>query len=206
MKKHPPNPQVDAYLVNAADFAKPILAHVRQLLHKQCPGVIEAVKWGLPHFDYQGESMCVFAAYKKHCSFTFLKESIMSDARLKANPGLQASRRYMGKLSSLSDLPADDQLVAYINEAMALNEQGVKLPERTPQQPNEIAVPDYFAQRLASDPKARQVFEGKSGSFRKEYLIWITDARTEATRNKRMDEALAWIAEGKGRFWKYAKG
>ena len=203
MKKTQLNPKVDDYIANASGFAQPILSHLRALLHKTCPDVVEEIKWSIPHFDYKGEMMCIFAAHTKHCSFTFWKESLMSDPKLRENPDLKASNRFLGKLTSLADLPPDRQLVAYIEEAMALNEKGVKLAPRKSATPKEIAVPDYFAEKLAANPKARELFESKSPSFRKEYLVWITDAKTEATRQKRVEEALAWIAEGKGRFWKY---
>lgn len=199
------NPKVDAYLGNAADFAKPIMTQVRALLHKTCPDVVEDIKWGIPHFDYKGEMMCIFAAHSRHCAFSFWKEAIMSNARLRENPALPATKRYLGRLTSVADLPPDDQLASLIREAMALNEKGVKLPPRASKRPQEIAMPEEFAVALARNAKAKGVFEAKSASFRKEYLTWITDAKTEATRLKRVDEAVAWIAEGKGRFWKYAK-
>jgi uncharacterized protein YdeI (YjbR/CyaY-like superfamily) len=203
MKKTQFNPQVDDYVANAAEFAQPILSHLRTLLHKSCPDVVEEIKWGIPHFDYKDEMMCILAAHTKHCSFTFWKESLMSDPRLQENPDLKAPKRLLGKITSQGDLPPDRQLVAYIREAMTLNEKGVKLAPRKSTTPKEIEVPGYFAEQLAANPKARENFENKSASFRKEYLVWITDAKTEATRQKRVEEALAWIAEGKGRFWKY---
>jgi uncharacterized protein YdeI (YjbR/CyaY-like superfamily) len=203
MKKTQFNPQVDDYVANAAEFAQPILSHLRTLLHKTCPDLVEEIKWSIPHFDYKGEMMCILAAHTKHCSFTFWKESLMSDPRLRENPELKASKRFLGKITSQADLPPDRQLVAYIKEAMTLNEKGVKLAPRKSTTPKEIEVPGYFAEQLAANPKARENFENKSASFRKEYLVWITDAKTEATRQKRVEEALAWIAEGKGRFWKY---
>jgi uncharacterized protein YdeI (YjbR/CyaY-like superfamily) len=165
------NPQFDEYQEAASDFAKPIMAHVRKLVHKQCSEVVEEIKWGVPHFDYKGEMLCIFAAYRNHCSFSFWKESLMSDARLKANPDLKAAKRFMGKLASLSDLPSDIELIAFVQEAMALNDKGVKLAPRQDAKP----------------------------AFRKEYVVWIADAKTDQTRQKRIDESLEWIAEGKGR-------
>ena len=203
MKKTPSNPQVDDYIANAAAFAQPIARHLRALLHETCPEVVEEIKWGIPHFDYKGEMMCILAAHTKHCSFTFWKESLMNDPRLRKNPDLKASKRFLGHLASQADLPPDGELVAYIKEAMALNENGVKLAPRRPTAPKDIEVPRYFAEQLAANPQARAIFESKSASFRKEYLVWITEAKTEATRQKRVEEAIAWIAEGKGRFWKY---
>ena len=202
------NPQFDEYQEAASDFAKPIMAHLRKLVHKQCPQVAEEIKWGIPHFDYKGEMLCIFAAYKNHCSFSFWNESLMSDARLKVNPDLKAAKRFMGKLTSLSDLPSDSELIAFIQESMALNDKGVKLSPRQDAKPAkaaEIGIPDAFAEQLSRHEQANEVFQSKSPSFRKEYIVWIADAKTDQTRQKRIDESLEWIAQGKGRFWKYAK-
>jgi uncharacterized protein YdeI (YjbR/CyaY-like superfamily) len=152
--------------------------------------------------------LCIFAAYKNHCSFSFWKESLMSDARLAANPDLKAAKRFMGKLTSLSDLPPDSELIAFIQEAMSLNDKGVKLAPRhdaKPAKAAEIAIPDAFAEQLSRHEQANEVFQSKSPSFRKEYVVWIADAKTDQTRQKRIDESLEWIAQGKGRFWKYEK-
>jgi uncharacterized protein YdeI (YjbR/CyaY-like superfamily) len=196
------DPAVDEYIANAQPFAQPILSHLRGLIHQHCPAVEEAIKWGLPHFDHAGEMMCILSSHKAHCSFSFWKESIMSDERLRANPELPAAKRFMGRITSLADLPGDEVLGALLQEAVALNEKGVKLPPREPKTPQDIAIPEAFAEQLAADPAAKAVFESKSPSFRKDYLVWITDAKTDATRDKRIAESLAWIAEGKGRFWR----
>jgi uncharacterized protein YdeI (YjbR/CyaY-like superfamily) len=199
------NSKVDAYAEKAEDFAKPILAHLRALIHATCPEVSEEVKWGIPHFDYNGDMMCIFAAYKKHCSFTFHKDALMSDARLKANAGMPAAKRFMGKLTGIADLPPERELISWIKEAMALNAQGLKLPARVSRTPQEVGMPAAFAEKLQAHPTIATIFDGKSASFQKEYKVWIGEAKTEATRDKRIEEAMAWIAEGKGRFWKYAK-
>ncbi|MFC5608393.1 YdeI/OmpD-associated family protein [Variovorax soli] len=199
------NPKVDAYADQAEDFAKPIFAHLRALIHATCPEVVEEIKWGNPHFDYKGDILCIFAAYKAHCSFTFYKDALMSDARLKANDSVPAAKRFMGKVTSAADLPSDQQLKAWIQEAMALNEQGVKLPARKPTTPKEAEMPAAFDEKLQGNPAVKKIFDSKSPSFQKEYKLWIGEAKTAATRDKRIEEALSWIAEGKGRFWKYAK-
>jgi uncharacterized protein YdeI (YjbR/CyaY-like superfamily) len=199
------NARVDAYAEGLEAFAKPVFAHLRALVHRACPEAVEAIKWGIPHFDYRGEAMCIFAAYKRHCSFSFWKDSLMADARLQANADLPAAQRFMGKLTSLADLPPDDDIASWIEEAMSLNERGIKLPPRKSAGPKEVGIPAAFAERLAANPEAKAIFDSKSASFQKEYHVWIGDAKTDATRDKRINEALAWIAEGKGRFWKYAR-
>jgi len=199
------DPRVDAYITAAAPFAQPILRHLRDVMHVECPDVVEAIKWGIPHFDYHGEMMCVMAAYPRHCAFTFLKQALMRDPRLQANPALKADKRYLGAIASRDELPDAAELAGFIQEAMRLNEQGVKLPERAPRPAADLTMPDAFARRLDAEPAVKAVFESKPPSFRKEYLVWIADAKTDATRDKRIAEAMAWIGEGKGRFWKYQK-
>ena len=199
------NPQFDEYIEKTADFAKPIMEYLRQIIHETCPEVEEIIKWGIPHFDYKGDMMCILAGYKNHCSFSLYKAELMSDTKIIESVKAGQKMGYMDKLKSLSDLPAKETLVAYIKEAMVLDENGVKKAKPVSEKPKVIEVPDYFSEKLATNPLAKEIFESKSSSFRKDYLVWITDAKTEATRQKRIEQSLEWIAEGKGRFWQYEK-
>lgn len=199
------NAAVDAYAEKIGDFAKPVLAHLRAIVHATCPEGVEEIKWGIPHFRYAADILCIFAAYKQHCSFTFYKDMLMADARFKANDGVPAAKRFMGKLTGVADLPPDRELKRWIKEAMSINEQGLKLPVRETKSPKEVGMPAEFAEKLRTNPEIAKIFGSKSPSFQKDYKVWIGEARTPATRDKRIEEAMAWIAEGKGRFWKYAK-
>lgn len=199
------NPKVDEYISKSADFAKPVLEHLRKIIHDACPEVEEVIKWGIPHFDYKGDMMCILAAYKNHCSFSLYKAELMSDPKLIESVKAGKKMGYMDKIKTLSDLPSKKVLVAYIKEAMALNENGVKKVIPKPGKPKTIEVPDYFSEILSANPKAKEIFETKSSSFRKDYIVWITGAKTEATKQKRIEQSLEWIAEGKGRFWQYEK-
>lgn len=205
MMKH--DPAIDDYNANAAEFAQPILAHWRKLVLENCPEAVEAIKWSFPHFDYKNDHMCMMAAYSKHCSFSFLKAELMSDARLKADKDLKPIKRFLGKITSLEQLPPDDEFIVLLKEAMLLNENGVKIKREKAavDKPKVLETPDYFLAALEALPEAKTVFESKSNSFRKDYIIWISDAKTEETRQKRISESLEWIAEGKGRFWKHQK-
>jgi uncharacterized protein YdeI (YjbR/CyaY-like superfamily) len=201
------NADIDNYIAKAEDFAKPILTHWRQMVHQSCPEVVEAIKWGFPHFDYKNSHMFVIASYKNHCSFSFLKAELMSDPRLKNSTDQKPIQRFLGKVTKMEDLPADEEFTAMLLEAVALNENGVNVKREKPaaDKPRVLETPDYLLAALDAEPKAKQVFESKSNSFRKEYIIWITDAKTDETRQKRITEALEWMAEGKGRFWKHQK-
>jgi uncharacterized protein YdeI (YjbR/CyaY-like superfamily) len=197
---------MDAYINKSADFAKPILNHLRQLVHKVCPEVEEKMKWSMPHFDYKGEMMCGMAAFKQHASFGFWKAALMKDPVLIESAKTEVAMGHLGKITSLKDLPGDKKLTAWIKEAMELNDKGIKLPAKAKAtEKKELAVPDYFTKALAKNKKAQKVWDGFAYSHKKEYLQWITEAKTETTRESRMATALEWIAEGKGRNWKYEK-
>ncbi len=199
---------IDNYIAKSAGFAKPILNHIRELVHKACPDVEEKMKWSFPHFDYKGEMMCSMAAFKQHAVFGFWKAALMKDPVLIENARSETAMGHLGKLGSLKDLPSDKKMTAWIKEAMQLTDKGIKLPARakpTEKEKKELTVPDYFVKALAKNKKAKQVFENFAYSHKKEYLEWITEAKSEETRNKRMATAIEWIAEGKGRNWKYER-
>jgi len=204
MKK---DPRIDAYIKKSAEFARPILEHFRELVHKACPEVEETVKWSFPHFDYKGSMMCSMASFKQHCAVNFWKASLMSDAeKLIGMAKTETSMGHLGRISSLKDLPKDAVLIKYIREGMKLNESGIKLPGNSRSAaPKTLKVPPYFLKELKANKKALEHFEKFSFSQKKEYVDWITEAKTEATRNKRMATAVEWLSEGKIRNWKYAK-
>jgi uncharacterized protein YdeI (YjbR/CyaY-like superfamily) len=194
---------IDAYIAKSAAFAQPVLIHLRELIHTCCPEVEEKMKWSFPHFDYKG-MMCSMAAFKQHCAFGFWKASIMSDPKKLFVEGAEAAMGHLGRIMGLKDLPPDKVLMAYIKEAVKLNEEGVKLPARVKvSSKTELSVPDYFTKALNKNKKALKVFEAFSYSQKKEYTDWLTEAKTEETRNKRLATAVEWIAEGKIRNWKY---
>ncbi|HEV8081074.1 MAG TPA: YdeI/OmpD-associated family protein [Chitinophagaceae bacterium] len=195
--------RIDLYITKAKPFAQPILNHLRDLVHKGCPDIEETVKWGMPSFDYKGP-FCSMAAFKEHAAFGFWKASLMKDAeKLKDNQ--QSAMGHAGKIKSLKDLPSDKTLISWIKEAAKLNDDGIKLPPRKKSENKDLIIPDYFTKALSKNKKALQAFEKFPPSHKKEYVQWITEAKTEDTRNRRMETALEWIAEGKGRNWKYER-
>jgi len=199
------DPRIDLYISKSADFAKPILIHIRELIHKVCPDVEETIKWGFPRFDYKGP-LCDMAAFKHHCSFGFWKASLMKDKTLIANAKTESAMGHYGKITSLKDLPSNKKITANIKDAMTLNEDRVKLPSRKSiTLKAEIKTSEFFLKALKKNKKAFAAFENFSPSHKREYVEWITEAKKEETRNRRMETAIEWMAEGKSRNWKYMK-
>lgn len=194
------DPRIDAYITKSADFAKPILKHLRKVVHAGCPDVVETLKWSMPHFDYKGV-MCGMAAFKEHCAFGFWKESLVFDRDKAAEKTAMGS---FGCIKTLTDLPSEKTLIGYVKKAAALNEAGIKAPGRTqPKKKEPIAVPEYFSAALKKNAKARKTFEDFAPSKRREYLEWVTGAKREETRHERLATSIKWMGEGKTRHWKY---
>jgi uncharacterized protein YdeI (YjbR/CyaY-like superfamily) len=198
------DPRVDAYIAKAEPFAQPILSHLRALVHKACPAVEETIKWGFPVFEYKG-MLCNMASFKKHCVFGFWKAALMSDKSLEVNAKSEVAMGHMGKLTTMKDLPADSRILKNIREAAKLNEQGIKVEKKKPALKKPATLPPYFKKALASNDAAKKTFDAFSPSHQREYIEWITEAKTEATREKRIEQALEWLSEGKPRNWKYMK-
>jgi uncharacterized protein YdeI (YjbR/CyaY-like superfamily) len=194
------DPRVDAYIAKSAAFARPILVHLRRLIHAACPAVEETIKWGFPHFMYKG-MLCSMASFKQHCAFGFWHKSMK--AELSGSKPAEAMGQ-LGRITAVSDLPKDAVVKRHIKQAMKLNDAGVKAPVvRKPPKP--VKVPADVMAALRGHKKALETFESLSPSHRREYLEWIAEAKREETRTKRMATMLEWLVEGKSRNWKYER-
>ncbi|MEO5682613.1 MAG: DUF1801 domain-containing protein [Chitinophagaceae bacterium] len=196
------DPRIDAYIIKSADFALPILQQLRVLVHAACPETEETMKWSFPHFMYKGEILCSMASFKQHCAFGFWKAALMKDAQQLLDNRKEAMGT-LGKITSLKDLPADKKVMAWVKEAMKLNDAGIKVAKAKPLTSKELVIPAFFSAALAKNKKALAVFEKFSPSQKREYTAWLIEAKTVPTREKRMSIALEWIAAGKIRNWKY---
>ncbi len=195
---------VDQYIAKSKPFAQPIMEHIRDIVHSVSPDIEEVMKWSFPHFNYKG-NICSMAAFKEHCAFGFWKGSIMKDEDKIINPVGKTAMGSLGRIASIKELPSKKILVKYIKEAIQLNEKGVIVPKKKPATTKEVKIPEDFANALAKSKKAGKVFDEFSPSHKKEYIEWIVDAKREETRIKRIETALEWIAEGKGKNWKYER-
>jgi uncharacterized protein YdeI (YjbR/CyaY-like superfamily) len=192
------DPRIDAYIERSAPFAKPILTHLRKLVHKASPKVKETVKWGMPAYEYKG-LVCSFASFKQHCALNFWKQSLMEPS---AFPAEKTAMGSFGRITSKNDLPPDDVIIKLVRQAIELNEKGIKV-EKKPSAKKELVVPDYLTAALKKNKAAQKTFEDFPYSCKKEYVEWLTEAKTEPTREKRLATTIEWLAEGKRRNWKY---
>lgn len=192
---------VDDYIEKAQEFAKPILRQIRKLVHEACPDVIETKKWSFPHFDYKG-MMCSFAAFKEHVAFGFWKQELLEKS---AFPAEKTAMGSFGRIKSIKDLPDNKTMKKLIKDACKLNDDGVKVVRKVSKERKELVVPEVLTRALAKNKKAAATFESFPYSCKKEYIEWITEAKTDATRDKRLATTIEWLSEGRRRNWKYEK-
>jgi uncharacterized protein YdeI (YjbR/CyaY-like superfamily) len=195
------DPRIDAYIAKSADFARPILAHLRKLVHAACPEVEETIKWSFPHFSYKG-MLCGMAAFKQHCVFGFAKHSLVVHEQ---TPGEESAVDRFGRITKLTDLPPQKTLLRYVKKAVQLNDAGIKLPRPKKPKKKPLSVPNDMLAALKKNKAALAAFENFSPSNRREYIEWITEAKRPETRQRRLATALQWLAQGKPRNWKYMK-
>ena len=197
------DPRIDAYIAKAPEFSRPILTTLRKRVHAACPEATETIKWGQPHFEYKG----IFAgmgSFKAHAVFGFWKGELIFGK----TAAEQEAMGQFGRMTSVADLPSEKQFANLVKQAMKLNDEGITAPSRAKPRsakPKTVAVPPVLAAALRRSPKAKAVFDAFSPSHKREYTEWIAEAKTEETRERRLETAIEWMEEGKPRMWKYIR-
>jgi uncharacterized protein YdeI (YjbR/CyaY-like superfamily) len=192
--------RVDAFIEKSADFAKPILRHIRELVHAECPQAEEALKWRFPAYMYRG-ILCITPAFKHHSALIFWQKSIRKSL---AAGRAKEDRDGLRKITSLSDLPKDSVLAKCIRESAKLNEGGKQRTEAKPAK-RPVVIPANVLNSLKKNKKALAAFKALSPSHQREYVEWIAEAKREETREKRLAGMMKMLTEGKTRHWKYQR-
>ena len=195
------DPRVDAYIAKSAEFAQPILRHLRKLVHQACPEAQETIKWSMPSFTYHDSILCGMAAFKAHCTFGFWHQGMTKALGAESRKAEEAMGS-LGRITSLAELPSDKDLLGYIKRAKELTEAGG--PTRPKPKPKkQLAIPADLTAALKKNSKAGAHFTAFSPGKRREYIEWITEAKRPETRATRLATTIEWVAQGKARNWKY---
>ncbi len=192
------DPRIDAYIERQAEFAKPILRHIREVVHAACADAEETLKWSMPTFMYKKEMLAGMAAFKQHATFGFWRGSLVVG---KGDEQMSGMGQF-GRLTSIDDLPPRKELEALVKKAMRLTDEGVK-PPRDKHKKEAFTVPQDLRAAIDANPAAAATFDAFPPSAQREYVEWVTDAKRDETRSKRLNQTVEWLAEGKRRHWKY---
>lgn len=191
------DPRFDDYIAKAAPFAQPILQHIRRIVHEAVPDLVETMKWSMPHFMHQGKNLAGMAAFKAHCAMMIHGDGRQGDAM-----------GQYGKLAAIADLPGDNELKSKVVEASErIASEGTALRKKPAGAKKEakpdLPLPPAFVAALEANPASKATLEALAPSHRREYVQWIAEAKAEATRDRRVAQAIEWLSEGKKRNWKY---
>lgn len=197
--------RVDTYIEKAAPFAKPILIKLRKLIFQACPDVEETIKWSFPNYEVHGSMLCSMAAFKEHCAFGFWKASLLTDTAGILKLAERNSMGHLDKLTSVKDIPSEKTIISYLKEAALLNKNNVKVPRVKAAPKKELPPPGELTKAFKKNKRAALNFDAFSPSQKREYIEWINEAKTEETKNKRIETTIEWSEEGKTRNWKYKK-
>ena len=194
------DPRIDDYIAKAQPFAQEILSHVRERVHAVLPDVQEDIKWRMPAYLVGGKLVLITAAFKEHTALNFWRGQ-----ELESRHDTVGAMGQFGKIRSLEELPPNAELDRLIREAAELAEAGPS-PRKPKHEPRPAAeIHPEFAAALEAAPAAKATFESFPPGQRREYADWISEAKQDATRQKRIATGIDWLGEGKRRNWKYEK-
>jgi uncharacterized protein YdeI (YjbR/CyaY-like superfamily) len=162
------------------------------------PDAEETLKWSMPAYTLGGKIVLITAAFKAHTALNFWRGQ-----ELRGDGANADAMGQFGKVRSLDDLPSDDELDRLIREAaeLAKSAPAPRTTKHAPKPPPELH-PD-FAAALAKVPNAKAALDAFPPSAQRDYFEWISEAKQDGTRAKRIATAVEWLSEGKRRHWKY---
>ncbi len=190
--------QINQYIAENPEWQRKLLVRLRQLIHSTDAEVEETWKWNSPHFDHQG-IMIGLQAFKEHVAVWFHKGSLIKDPKKlfeKLPKGEEKGMRSY-KLHE-GDALNEAAFVDLVKQAVALNVKGTKLTDAKPAK-KALVLPEDLGSVLHKDPTAWANWEAFSYSHKKEYIEWVTDAKQEETRKRRIAQALEKIREGESK-------
>ncbi len=187
--------QINQYIAEHPEWQRKLLVRMRQLIHSTDAEVEETWKWNSPHFDHEG-IMIGLQAFKEHVAVWFHKGALIKDPKklFEALPkgeekGMRSYKLYEG------DKINEAAFVDLVKQAVALNLKGTKLTDAKPAR-KALVIPEDLEQVLHKDPTAWANWEAFNYSCKKEYIEWVTDAKQDETRKRRIAQALEKIREG----------
>ncbi|PIQ20771.1 MAG: hypothetical protein COW65_13070 [Cytophagales bacterium CG18_big_fil_WC_8_21_14_2_50_42_9] len=174
--------KVDAYLAQMPPFAQVICLKLRTLILQSDPDIKENWKWSAPVYEENG-LICAYSAFKQHVRLSFFQGAYLADAAKILTEGENNATIRSIKFSDVSQI--DEALLQqYIREAAQLT------PAPTKKATRELVIPLDFAQALEQNEPANEAFKNLSYTNRKEYVVWLEQAKKPETRVRRLQQAL----------------
>jgi len=167
---------------------------LRTLIHAADPQIVEDWKWGQPAFMHNGKPLCWVWAFSKHVTFTFYQGALMKDSQKLFNYGDTNLQNWSIKFTNISEIN-ETALIAYIKEAVQLNEAG-KQVKISVSKDKTVVIPPYIKKVLQREGLLEK-YNQQIYTYRKGYAQWIEGAKRQETKDKRMRQMIRELKERK---------
>lgn len=185
------NLEIENYIANSPEFARPIFIHLVQLILKACPEATTSIKWGFPHYSYKGKILCSFAAFSKYCAFSIPTAKMMQDQSLQKMAEAEIAMGHFGKITTIDDLPSDNKIIGYLKAAMSIIEsKPTKQQKINKEKIVALLIPEALMKALHAEIEILKKFEKMPPSHQREYINYINDAKKIATKIKRVEKVI----------------
>ena len=194
--------KINLYIAERPEWQRKVLVRLRQLIHSASDEVEENWRWNAPHFDHDG-IMLGMVAFKHHVAVWFHKGALVQGPKgLFGEKEKGSDKGMLGYKLSESDQIDEKAFLDLVKQAIKVNQSGAKLADSKPTR-KALVVPPDLEGCLKKNEEAWRHWERFNYTHKKEYVEWITDAKKEETRKRRIAQALEMIREGTSKEEKY---
>jgi uncharacterized protein YdeI (YjbR/CyaY-like superfamily) len=155
----------------------------------------EERKWGKPCYTLDGKNVVIIQGFKEYCALGFFQGALLKDPKkLLVQLGRVQAGRVM-KFTSAKEIATKLATIkAYVREAMAAANAGLKVETKPP----ELPVPEELKAKFRSDPRFKRAFEALTPGRQRGYLFHFAGAKQSAMRTARIEKVMPAIFEGRG--------
>lgn len=155
----------------------------------------EQIKWGTPCYMLNGKNIIMLSSFRESCALSFLKGAALTDEHgLLELPGPNTRYARVVRFRTADEVRRQRApLVKLIQDMIAWERSGAALKLELKQE-----LPDELSQRLEQDPQLAQAFEALTPGRQRSHIIYISGAKQDKTRARRVEQCAPKILAGLG--------
>ena len=191
--------QVEAYYQESHLFKEGINL-LRQLA--QQTEAIETLKWRMPVYTIGNKNVFGIVRFKHHFGIWFFNGAFMQDSLKVLQNAQEGKTKGMRswKFNSINEIK-EASVLNYLNEAITNQKEGKFLVTR--KVTKELVIPDLLVTAFKNDTELKTAFDKFTHYKQKEFCEYITEAKQDKTKQKRLAKISPMIKVGIGLADKY---
>jgi len=189
---------IDDFINNAGKWA-PLMRRIRPFLLDA--GLVEALKWGMPTYSFNGSIVVGMIGFKNWLALWFYQGVFLTDPNGLLVSGSEGKTKGQRQWRMHSEEEFDmATLHQFVNEAVQNSKAGKIISKDTKK---ELVIPAELALALSGNLELSAAFESMSLACRREYADYVSEAKQETTRLRRVEKILPMILNKSGLNDKY---